>query len=246
MNFLNFFRSEATERRDYSAVGTDIHSHLIPGVDDGAKTMEESIALIRGLKALGYRKLITTPHVMADHYPNTKKELLFGLVKLRKAVKRAKIDVEVDVAAEYMLDEGFTELLDQEDLLTLDGRHVLVEMGFIAAPPNLHELLFRLQTKGYTPILAHPERYNFYNGDLDAYRRLKERGCLFQLNLLSVTGHYGPAVQKSSERLLKANMIDFLGTDLHHRRHLEQLEAALGLRPVQKMLARDGFRNEAL
>jgi protein-tyrosine phosphatase len=246
MNLFDLFRPKTTEKRDFSAIGTDMHSHLIPGVDDGARTMKDAIALIRGLKGLGYKKLITTPHVMADHYPNTKKELMWGLVKLRKAVNRAKIRVEVDVAAEYMLDEGFVELLDREDLLTLDGRHVLVEMGFIAAPPNLHELLFQLQTKGYTPILAHPERYSFYGGNLPAYRDLKDRGCLFQLNILSVTGYYGPAVQKTSERLLKAGMIDFLGSDLHHQYHVEQLQEALEMRPVQRMLARGGFRNETL
>jgi protein-tyrosine phosphatase len=231
---------------DYSVLGADMHSHLIPGIDDGAQTMAEALDLIRDLHALGFRKLITTPHVMAARYPNSRECILGGLERLRAAVEDAGIDMELHAAAEYMLDEHFSELLDAGDLLTLDGQQVLIEMGYVQAAPDLRQMIFLMQAKGYIPVLAHPERYGYLKGDVDAYYWLIEKGCRFQVNIMSLIGHYGRGPRKTSRRLMKSGLVDFLGTDLHHHQHVEILHLALQDPWVQQLLVEGGFRNKEL
>jgi len=203
----------------------DIHSHLLPGIDDGAKNMNDSIALIEKMSSFGIKNLITTPHVMGDIYPNTSeliKEKL-NAVKL-ELINRNITDVSIEAAAEYMLDEQFEALLEKEELLTLNDNYILVEMSYFNAPLNLFELLFKIQLKGYIPILAHPERYGFYHSNMNFYYKLKEAGCLFQLNLLSLSTVYGENVQNMCFKILKKNLFDFVGTDTHHENHLLLLE----------------------
>ena len=221
---------------DFSAVGVDIHSHLIPGIDDGAKTPEEALILIKKLQELGFKEIITTPHTYSDYYPNTSAAILNGLENLRSILKENNIDIPLKAASEYFLDDHFESLLNANDILTFDGKHVLVEMSFFAAPPKLFQYLFKIQTKGYKPVLAHPERYSFYEGDLKKFEALKEAGCLFQINALSVSGYYGPLVQRDAQKLIKAGMIDLIGTDMHHERHAEMLKKALHSADMQKLL----------
>lgn len=231
---------------DFSFLHTDLHSHLIPGIDDGAKTLEDSLQLIERLSKLGYRRIITTPHVMADLYPNTPDDILSGLEKVRAAAANKKIDIEIDAAAEYFMDEHFAPLVEHDQLLTLPGNRVLVEMSTLNSPPNLFNDLFRLQTKGYQPVLAHPERYVFLKEDFRQYTRLKDYGCEFQLNLLSITGYYGKPVRDIALKLLKNKMIDLLGTDMHHERHAASLEAMAADKSMMKILADYEFANAAL
>ncbi len=221
---------------DFSAVGVDIHSHLIPGIDDGAKTPEEALILIKKLQELGFKEIITTPHTYSDYYPNTSAAILNGLENLRSILKENNIDIPLKAASEYFLDDHFESLLNANDILTFDGKHVLVEMSFFAAPPKLFQYLFKIQTKGYKPVLAHPERYSFYEGDLKKFETLKEAGCLFQINALSVSGYYGPIVQRDAQKLIKAGMIDLIGTDMHHERHAEMLKKTLYTADMQKLL----------
>ncbi|GJM33437.1 MAG: capsular polysaccharide biosynthesis protein [Saprospiraceae bacterium] len=220
-----------------------MHSHLIPGIDDGAPDVETSVTLIKGLMALGFKRIITTPHIMADLYPNTPEIIQAGLEKVRTALKAEKIDIPIDAAAEYLMDEAFGEKIDSGQLLTLPGNYVLVEMSFISPPPQLNEYLFLLQTKGYKPIMAHPERYMYLGGDLGAYERLKERGCLMQLNLLSLTGYYGREIQRSAFKMTKAGLFDLAGTDLHHEGHREALEGLLKGGKANVLLGGQVWRN---
>ena len=242
---LNFFRKRSIPS-DFAFLHTDLHSHLIPGIDDGAKTLEDSLHLISQLHQLGYRHLITTPHVMADLYPNTPEDIRSGLAIVRAAVAEKKMDIEIDAAAEYFMDEHFAALVEHDQLLTLPGNRVLVEMSTLNAPPNLFNDLFRLQTKGYQPVLAHPERYVFLKEDFRQYTRLKDYGCEFQLNLLSITGYYGKPVREIALKLLKNNMINLLGTDLHHERHAAALEALAADKSMMKIWADHEFSNMAL
>ena len=242
---LNFFRKKNIPS-NFSFLHTDLHSHLIPGIDDGAKTLEDSLHLISRLYQLGYRRLITTPHVMADLYPNTPEDIRSGLEIVRAAVAEKKMDIEIDAAAEYFMDEHFAALVEHDQLLTLPGNRVLVEMSTLNAPPNLFNDLFRLQTKGYQPVLAHPERYVFLKEDFRQYTRLKDYGCEFQLNLLSITGYYGKPVRDIALKLLKNNMINLLGTDLHHERHASALEALAVDKSMMKIWADQEFSNMAL
>lgn len=231
---------------DFAFLGTDMHSHLLPGIDDGAKDLDDSLSLIARLHSMGYRHLITTPHIMADLYPNTPAIIKKKLGEVRKAVEAEGIDITIDAAAEYLMDEGFEPLLEAGGLLTLPGNRVLVEMSFISAPPKLEQYLFQLQTKGYRPLLAHPERYLFFRDNFKKYTELKDRGCEFQLNLLSLTGYYGKPTRENGVALLKAGMIDYLGTDLHHERHAEHLMGSLEDRNIAKLLKDKTFSNQAL
>jgi protein-tyrosine phosphatase len=202
----------------------DIHSHVLPGIDDGAKDMDTSIALLLKMASYGIKNFITTPHVLGSVYPNSSEVIKQQLAAVKKELEKRNIKgISIQAAAEYMLDEEFSALLDQKDILVLKDNYILVEMSYFSAPINLYELLFKIQLKGYKPVLAHPERYNFYHTDFKSYYKLKQAGCLFQLNLLSLTDQYGKGVQKTSEKLLKENLYDFVGTDTHHQNHLALL-----------------------
>jgi protein-tyrosine phosphatase len=231
---------------DYSSLGIDIHSHLLPGIDDGAKTIEDSLTLIKQLKSMGFRQLITTPHIMADLYPNTPVIIKEKLEEVRAAITKEGIDIKIDAAAEYLMDEGFEEKITQGDLLTLPGNRVLVEMSFLSPPPRLEHYLFKLQTQGYRPLLAHPERYLFYRKDFSQYEKLKDRGCAFQVNLLSLTGYYGKPVKDIAMRLMKEKRIDFIGTDTHHEQHTRLIQEALSNKRVNQLLQNYTFRNAEL
>lgn len=227
----------------FGFLGVDMHSHLLPGIDDGAKDMAHSLKLIRALQEMGFRQLITTPHVMADLYPNTSAIIREQEAAVQRAMAEEGLSVSLSAAAEYLMDEGFEVLLERGELLTIPGKRVLVEMSFISAPPKLDQYLFQLQTKGYRPLLAHPERYLFLRDDFPRYQQIKSRGCEFQLNLLSLTGYYGKPVKENAVALLKAGLIDFLASDLHHERHVERLQAALEDRSLAKLLRGLAFRN---
>ncbi len=215
------------EKIDYSLIGADMHSHLLPGIDDGAEDLERSVELIRGLKELGYRKLITTPHIIWDLYKNTPAIINEKLDLVRKALKDEGIDVELNAAAEYFLDEHVEELLrKKEPLLTVSGNKVLIEFSMIFPSMNAKDILFDMQMSGYQPIIAHAERYQYLQQNKEFYDELKDMGCLLQLNILSLYGHYGRTVRELAEYLLAKGYYDLVGTDMHHSRHLEELKHA--------------------
>lgn len=221
-----FFGKKKTEEAlDLSWLNADMHSHLLPGIDDGAGNLETSLELIRGLKSLGYKKLITTPHIFWELYPNTPEIIAESLGWLRKAIQEDGIDMDVQAAAEYYIDEHFeAELRKKTPLLTVSSNRVLVEFSMVTAPMDLQQVLFEMQIQHYQPIIAHPERYVYLSARKDFFDELKDAGCLFQLNLLSLTGYYGKGVQELAEYLCKKEYYDFAGTDLHHERHLHMLK----------------------
>ena len=222
-----FFKKKKIPLHEFFPEGfVDIHSHLLPGIDDGAKDLETSIALIQKMSSYGIKNFITTPHILGDLYPNTPEIIKSKLKEVKDELLRRNItDITIDAAAEYMMDEQFSAIIEKdEEILTLKDNLVLVEMSYFSPPINLYDILFQLQLKGYKPVLAHPERYNSYHTNFQNYYKLKRAGCLFQLNLLSLTEQYGKYVQKTAEKLLKENMYDFVGTDTHHQNHLQLLE----------------------
>ncbi|MBL0272537.1 MAG: hypothetical protein IPQ06_05565 [Chitinophagaceae bacterium] len=246
---LNIFsRSKpAASKKDFGLPGTDIHSHLLPGIDDGSPDMQTSLKLIRGMVDLGYTKLITTPHIMGDIYKNTPEIISGKLELLRAAVKTEGIDVEINAAAEYFLDDYVAGLLKAgEPLLTISGKMILVEFSLAYPSHGLKDILFELQMQGYLPVIAHPERYIYLERHKEFYEELKDIGCLFQLNVLSLTGHYGKSVQELAQYLAKKEYYDLVGTDLHNVRHLEALQnPALGT-ALKKILATGKIRNQDL
>lgn len=240
---FDFLRSGNRAPADFGALGTDMHAHWLPGLDDGAKTMDETLTLIRGLVDRGYTKLIATPHVMADLYHNRPDTILSVLEEVRQVVAEQNIEVELDAAAEYLLDEGFAEKLKSDDLLTLPGKHILVEFSFVSPPPDRDKIFFDLLTKGYFPILAHPERYCYYHSKFDEYRTMADRGIKLQVNLLSLTGHYGKTEKKIAERLISEGLVSILGTDAHHQRHLKGLSDLLSVRKYHRARSLLSCRN---
>lgn len=233
---------------DLSGIATDMHSHLLPGIDDGSPDVETSIALIRGMMELGYKKFITTPHIMWDIYQNTHETIKTAHTVLKEALKKEKIKVHIRAAAEYFLDDHFDQLLDYNTpLLTLHNNLVLVEFSFVNAPFDLKEKLFKLQMNGYQPVLAHPERYLYFKVNKEFYDSLKDAGCLFQLNLLSLSNYYGKASTELAHYLIKKNYIDLLGTDLHHARHLEALRySGSAMETIQRLLDTGRIQNGML
>ena len=220
-----FGKKKAIQSVDLSWLGVDMHSHLIPGIDDGSPDLETSIELIKGLQSLGYKKLITTPHILWDVYPNTSEIITQGVAGLKQAVADAGLDIEIHAAAEYFIDEHFEDLLKSKaPLLPISGNMVLVEFSMVTAPMDLQQILFEMQIQGYQPVIAHPERYAYLSHRRQFFDELKEAGCLLQLNLLSLGGYYGKPVQELAEHLLKQNSYSLAGTDLHGDRHLAALQ----------------------
>lgn len=226
----------------FSFLGTDIHSHLIPGIDDGSKSMEDSIRYIEQLQKLGFRNIITTPHIKWGYYQNTRETISWGLSQLNKALEKKGIDISVRAAAEYFIDDFFLQLLQNEPLLVIRDNEVLVELSFYAEPFRVQDIFFRIQTAGYKPVLAHPERYGYYHDRKEMYRTLKKMGVLLQLNLLALTGHYGKQTQAVSNWLLQEHLYDYCATDLHHENHLAQLQSLAGSKQI-KLLQQYDFQN---
>lgn len=241
-----FFRKKLTQTADLSWLGADMHAHLLPGIDDGAQDMAASLELIRGLAELGYSRLVVTPHVLWEVYPNTPEIILGRLAELRRAVQDAGIAVQLDAAAEYFIDDHLVDELDRKaPLLTLKDNRVLTEFSMITTPYDLLQIFFDLQIQGYQPVLAHPERYIYLGRKKEVFDSLHDAGVLFQLNLLSLTGHYGRTVQELAFYLLEKNYYHFAGTDLHHARQLALLQKLAASSTIDK-LKEYPFRNKEL
>ncbi|HEX8460224.1 MAG TPA: CpsB/CapC family capsule biosynthesis tyrosine phosphatase [Segetibacter sp.] len=247
---FNFFKKKAQPvEADLSFIGVDMHSHLLPGIDDGLQDISQTVAFIRDLKDLGYKKLYCTPHILSDLYPNNPGTILPKLELVRTALKKAGVDMPVDAAAEYMIDHEFAELIaksKKEDLLTIAGNYILVEMSYLSPSPNFEQVIFDLRMLGLQPILAHPERYSYYHMNFEQYERFKELGCKLQVNLLSLSGVYGPHVKKTAEKLFKYEMVDFLGTDMHHEKHLSMLKNLATKKDFYDLVAGADLQNNLL
>jgi len=239
---LNIFERKV----EYHNYLVDIHSHLIPGIDDGSKSMSESIALITRLKELGFKKLIITPHTMSDKYPNTTAIIKNGLANVKKELKKKNIDIEIEVASEYFLDKHFLNLLKNKDLLTFGDNYLLFELSYTSKPIFLESAIFEMISAGYKPVLAHPERYIFMHKNFDEYKWLKRKGLLFQINLNSFSGYYSKEVQKVANKLAEEGLIDFIGSDTHKQRQLDHLEKNLHSKVIDKIFKNNTILNESL
>lgn len=210
---------------NFGFLGTDMHSHVLPGLDDGAPDMETAITMIRSLQRMSFSSLIATPHIRHGHYANTKETIEQKLAEVRKRLAEEGIDLPIKAAAEYFVDEHFVALLDSgEPLLTIRDKEVLIEFSFVFEPTGISKILAKMIGLGYVPILAHAERYTYYHANSDSYIALKEAGCLLQLNVTSLNGYYGSKVKHVAETLLEKGLYDYCGTDAHHDKHLESLD----------------------
>ncbi|MBD2542245.1 CpsB/CapC family capsule biosynthesis tyrosine phosphatase [Coleofasciculus sp. FACHB-SPT36] len=248
----NLFRKKKTVEsnepgpKDFSFLGVDFHSHLIPGIDDGAPDVETAVAHVLALKELGFSALITTPHIHGDFYKNTTEIILEGLDKLQEGVAAAGIDISIIASAEYYLDSYFVEEVLPKGLMTFGNKQVLIEVSMAGWPRNFDAMIFSVQAAGYNPILAHPERYSSETS-IDFYKELRSRGIALQMNLLSPLGYYGASVRQMARRLFETGLYDYAATDLHHERHLNTLYRMLQEQPaLSQMLAAYPFKNASL
>ena len=240
-------RNKKNNQFDFSLLRADMHSHLIPGIDDGVPDIKTALQLIKGMVDLGYKKLITTPHIMWDMYKNTKENILKGYETLQRAVEEEKIEVEIIAAAEYFLDDYVKELLKKnEPLLTISQNMVLVEFSLAYEPMDLREILFEMQLQGYQPVIAHPERYIYPEKGRIFFEELKDSDYLFQLNILSLVGLYGKEPQKNAHWLVEKQFYDFAGTDIHNIRQLEALYDPVISSGLKRMMDSGKIRNAQL
>ena len=222
--FSSFLKKKEYPEFDFSQFEVDMHSHLVPGIDDGAQNETETIEMLKGFVDLGYKKMITTPHIKLGMFDNTTQIIKEGGEKVKSLIEQHNIPIEFEAAAEYFFDFSFVEKIKKNDLLSFGNNFVLLEYSFGQAPMGEKEMYFELQMKGYVPILAHFERYTYYHGSVAVAEKLRNRGVKIQLNLGSLYGHYGPMVQKQAELLIKEKQVDFVGTDCHRIEHLHLLK----------------------
>ena len=226
--FSNLFKKkEVLPPFDLGRFKSDMHSHLIPGIDDGAQDMDQTIAMLAKFESLGYKKVVTTPHIMTDSFPNNPEIILSGLEKVKNEIKKVGIEIEIEAAAEYYFDETLMPKIKNKELLTFGDNYVLVEFAFHSPPQFLDQLFFELKTHGYRPVIAHFERYLYYLGKIDKAEKWRSEGINIQINLNSLFGQYGPEVQKQAEKLIDEGQFDFVGTDCHRIEHLMILEKNL-------------------
>lgn len=228
MSFWNKLFKRKTTQHDATNrlawIGVDMHNHILPGIDDGSPDIEQSLVLIQGLKELGIHKSISTPHVMHGVYSNTPTTIKEAHTKLKDALIERGIKFDLQYSAEYMIDDQLETWIQNEHLCPLPNRHMLIEMSYLAESNALFQTIKNIQEKGYQPILAHPERYNYYHQNFKVYKEIKNAGCLLQLNLLSISRYYGEPVKSAALTLIKSGMYDLIGTDMHHEKHLHALK----------------------
>ncbi len=243
-----FFKRTSIPEFDFSSIAVEMHNHILPGIDDGSKDTEESLDMLRLLEQIGYRKVIVTPHVITDLYPNTPVSITGAHAVLQEAIARdvTPLPIKIEIAAEYMVDEVLLDRFRKEPPLLMAGKYILIEFPTYQAPRNYKEVIFELSLKGYQPIIAHPERYVYAYRDPDFFHDLVQRGCLLQLNINSVLGGYGKTVRKLALQLLKLEVYDLLGSDIHNPRHAQALSEPSVRKELGKQLGAYPFKNKVL
>lgn len=232
---FSFLKSKPTLAAVIPNNYVDIHSHVLPGIDDGAKNIKDSQFLLEAMIGFGFKKCITSPHTMANVYDNSIKTINEAKKTVENELSDLAQKLNLNAASEYFIDENFIQNFKSNPLLTLKDNYVLVEMSFLNPPIQLHEYLFELQLAGYQPVLAHPERYSFYHSNFKDFEKLKKMGLKFQLNLLSSVGYYGPEVTKTSDKLLKEGFIDFTGSDIHHKQHIDSFQRKIVIKEIKAL-----------
>lgn len=223
------------DKKEYLPLYTDIHSHLLYGIDDGVKSLQEAEDIVKAFQDLGYRKLITTPHIMTDRYRNEPAVILDKLKELQEHLTKKNIDVKIEAAAEYYFDEYLFGLVNEnQTLLTFGSRYLLFETNYLSEPFQLKDFIFKVSTQGYKPVLAHPERYQYMT--MQKAEDLRDRGVLFQINAMSLTGHYSKSIQSMANDFIDRGWIDFLGSDCHNYTHIEVLQKAMESKYFKKAL----------
>jgi protein-tyrosine phosphatase len=219
----NLFKKKTTPN---TPVLCDMHNHVLFGIDDGSKSLDYSIEMIHQMMNLGFKKLIFTPHVISDYYPNNKETISTPFLALQQFVKDNHIDIKIEYGAEHLIDDVFIQNVknNPENILTFGNKNVLIETPFINQPIQLEQVIFDLINKGFTPILAHPERYVYLQSDYELVNKIFQTGVKFQINLLSLISHYSPQSTKLAKYIVENKLYHYVSSDAHKLSHIELLK----------------------
>ncbi len=245
---FSFFSKKHDDSLDLSFLKVDMHSHLLPNLDDGLESMEQTMNFAREMKQLGYKKLICTPHILPDVHDNSPETILPRLAEVKKALVENSIDIEFEAAAEYMVGPELQNSIANNETILSFGKqkYVLIEMSYAYPSQNIEQVIFDLMIKGYQPILAHPERYSYLLGTKNVFENFVQKGVLLQVNLLSLTGFYGKPVMLAAEYLVKKKLVSFIGTDMHHNGHLTMTKKFATNKKFNQLAQELGLLNETL
>ena len=241
---FNFFKKKQEPAQ--LCFNTDIHCHVVPGIDDGSPDINTSIELIERMQSWGISRIIATPHVTQASFENTPEIMSEALSSLKKELENRGNNINITHSAEYRIDEQFLSQLKENLIVPMPSNYILVENSFIQEPWNLDQLLFDLKVKGYKPILAHPERYLYYHGKRDRYKAIHNTGTKFQVNLLSVAGYYSKDEKRVALELINNGLVDFIGTDLHNHNHADAIETFINSREYRKLKDRLPLLNDSI
>lgn len=230
---FNFFRKNQEPAK--LCFNTDIHCHIIPGIDDGSPDINTSIELIERMQSWGITRIIATPHVTQASFENTPHTMSQALDALKQELQSRGNNIEISHSAEYRIDELFLSHLNDNIIVPMPGNYLLVENSFIQEPWNLDQLLFDLKVKGYKPILAHPERYMYYYDRKDRYKAIHNTGTKLQINILSLAGYHGKDEKRMAKELIDKGLVDFIGTDLHSHKHADAIEDFIHSKEYRKI-----------
>ena len=243
----SIFKKKYEPRPIFAALGTDMHCHLVPKVDDGSKCVEESLDCLKTLKDVGYSKVIITPHFQYPRFPNDEDDIRKRYTELKRQVDESGIGIELTgVGGEYRIDSGFSKRLENPRFLQVGGKYVLVELSLHQQMMGCDEMIFDMQMKGYEVILAHPERYPYLNVSGSRMEQMKNQGVFFQINALSLGGFYGEEAKRKAYEMLEAGWVEFMGTDTHNTMYAQALIELSNDRKVEKVLEKYQFLNNTL
>lgn len=224
---FNFFSKSKSKGPAKLPFSTDIHCHILPGVDDGSPDIDTSVSLVERMQKWGISRIIASPHVTKATFENTPERLDDAMSQLQSALNDRNLDIDLSHHAEYRLDDFSKSQWDNGVFMTIPGDYIMIENPFVAEAWFIDQCIFDLQVKGFTPILAHPERYSYYFNNRERYTTLHNAGAKFQVNLLSLAGAYGKEQREVAEYLISKNFVDFVGTDLHNHRHADIIDEYL-------------------
>jgi tyrosine-protein phosphatase YwqE len=227
-------------------LNADVHTHLLPGVDDGVRDFETALSCINEMKRNGINKIYITPHFQTHRFKNDEDDIKYRFDELQKQLGEYVSDIELQLAGEYLIDSGFEERLKTKNLLAINDKYLLVEFSFNQSMLGMEELFFDIQMKGYEVILAHPERYHYLNQDSKLLNNLKEQGVYFQSNIMSFGGFYGSESMKRAYQYVDKGWINFLGTDIHGKKYRDALVDVCKKSKFQKLLKKNTFLNNQL
>lgn len=244
---FHLFKRSYSPRPIFCVLGTDMHCHLVPKVDDDSKCYEESIECLNTLKAVGYDKVIITPHFQTPRFENDEDDIRRRYEDLKQQAANAGVEIEfAGIGGEYRIDSGFQKRVDNPRFLQIGGKYVLVEFSLHQQMMGCDEMIFDLQMKGYEIILAHPERYPYLNINGSRMEQLKNQGVFFQINVLSLGGFYGEEAKKRAYQMLEREWVEFMGTDTHNTMYAQALVDLSNDRKVEKILNKYEFLNKTL